>query len=99
MFFWPSMKSMVAMIDFKYSQQQSFDPSLESQAIKRKVQKFFLKYNLSIGYDDIFVQVKEADKHHQSGCQKHAASFYMPFLVRYPYFGHTMYEWCVIIHT
>ena len=96
---WPSMVSLTSVIHFKYSEKKTLQEMENPVDIKRHIQGFFLRYQIPISQEDIFLshrsQKKVAMKKYS--CPDYPIALYVPFVLRFPYFGNTTYEWCLII--
>lgn len=94
---WPSVRSTVSVIHFYISQKDQLTHNQDPKQMTQQIQHFFSHYRISISQSDIFIDHQKKIPYKARGCSRHTIAFYVPFLMRYPFFGHTVHEMCMVI--
>lgn len=94
---WPSGVAAVSVMHFQMTERQEVAQLSDRQEIVRRIQRFFVRYPVTITHDDIFVHHQNQMSFKVKGCLRHAIAVYVPFMIRYPVIGRTTYEWCMVV--
>lgn len=95
--FWPSVMSLTSVAHFYFVEKQALAEVESADELSRRVQKFFLRYRMNVALSDIFIHWQNKVPYKVTGCLRHPVVVYVPIMVRYPYFGSTTYEMCVVV--
>ncbi|MCY4381110.1 MAG: hypothetical protein OXC40_06045 [Proteobacteria bacterium] len=94
---WPSIISLVATIHFQYSEKDDISQLVDPVKIQQRIQGFYLKYRMTISQGDIVFRTDHHPAAAKIGCLKHSVVIFVPFTLRLPYFGKSVYERCFVV--